>query len=372
MKTRNKMCLIFLILLTIPLVIFAQPVEKIKPNIGQPERIIIEPPDYRGGFNVNVWVGQSTYYSGEDIQIGFKTNSDAYIYIFDTDTTGATRQIFPNFYDRDNFVHGNRTYYIPDSSYNLRVVGPSGREYIKAIAIRERYRFFDRYLNFSSSDPFPQRSRGPEELINNVKSEVQQMEKSQSSQPQAITRSEQGPDKRIIIEPPYPPSHPSNYYAEDDTSFIVRGREANYGYGKVRVTSSPDNARVYIDGRYYGKTPITVSGLEYGEHSVEVYKKGYRSWTKSIDIYNRETIRVVAYLRPGESDWYSDKEGDDNLLDIDIRLQGKYEKGQKEEPSYSKNKYDKNRSGVEEKDKEIDEDKVKPYTSEKVNQQFNK
>jgi len=368
MRTHIKTLWFLLVISLIPLFIFSQPVEKaVKPYVGQPEKIIVEPPSYYGEFDVNVWVDKSTYYIGEDIRIGFRATRDSYIYIFNTDASGDTRQIFPNYYDRDNSIRGNRTYYIPDHSYNLRVIGPSGREYIRAVAIRERYRFLDMYQNFSDSEPFPQRSQGPDTIINNIKSEAQRMEKSQQVKPQYSVKPEISPDRKIIIEPPIVPHPPTRYYAEDQTSFRVAGRERPYGYGKVRISSSPDDARVYIDGRYYGKTTVTVSGLEYGQHFLEVYKKGYRRWTKYFYVDSPETIRIKAYLVQGIFDWF-----DNDSFDVDIRFQSKYEKEESEEPTYretEKNKWDIEDEDYNKEDSELKEQKISPYSSEKEKQQ---
>jgi PEGA domain len=52
--------------------------------------------------------------------------------------------------------------------------------------------------------------------------------------------------------------------------------------GTLEVNSTPDNAKVYINSRYAGRTPLRVSANE-GQCLVEVRKKGYQtseSWPK--------------------------------------------------------------------------------------------
>ena len=97
---------------------------------------------------VDVWTDQDSYYIGDRIDVYFHVNRDAYVYIFNTDTHGVTRQIFPNYYDRDNYVRGGVVYTIPDRGYSLEITGPTGREYVRAIAVTELRDFLRRYESF--------------------------------------------------------------------------------------------------------------------------------------------------------------------------------------------------------------------------------
>ena len=45
--------------------------------------------------------------------------------------------------------------------------------------------------------------------------------------------------------------------------------------GALSVTTEPDNADVYVDGRLAGQTPATVAALAAGEHRVRIVKSGY-------------------------------------------------------------------------------------------------
>ena len=60
----------------------------------------------------------------------------------------------------------------------------------------------------------------------------------------------------------------------------------------MRVSSSPSNAHIYINGEYVGKTTETVE-LYYGHYEVTVEKDGYYSETRTVrvDSHDRERIK---------------------------------------------------------------------------------
>ena len=45
--------------------------------------------------------------------------------------------------------------------------------------------------------------------------------------------------------------------------------------GTVEVRSTPSNAGVTVDGRWRGRTPLTVEDLSFGQHAVRVVQPGY-------------------------------------------------------------------------------------------------
>lgn len=44
------------------------------------------------------------------------------------------------------------------------------------------------------------------------------------------------------------------------------------GTGTLSVTSTPLNANVYLDGVYRGVTPVTITGVSYGVHQIQLKK----------------------------------------------------------------------------------------------------
>ena len=65
--------------------------------------------------------------------------------------------------------------------------------------------------------------------------------------------------------------------------------------GTLRVESLPAGAKVYIDGRMIGTTPLS-QPVTLGEHDVRLDLSGYREWTSLVRIAASETSRVTASL----------------------------------------------------------------------------
>lgn len=59
----------------------------------------------------------------------------------------------------------------------------------------------------------------------------------------------------------------------------------------VRITTTPDNVNVKIDGKPYGMSPQLIENLPIGEHEMVLEKKGYNTITKTIVV--RETLTQV-------------------------------------------------------------------------------
>ena len=79
----------------------------------------------------------------------------------------------------------------------------------------------------------------------------------------------------------------------------------------LRVTSTPDGAKVYLDGEYKGTTPITIENITSGYHQIKVAKEHYKSETERIYIsgksrknFRAKLVQISGYLR-----LYSDPAG---------------------------------------------------------------
>jgi hypothetical protein len=68
--------------------------------------------------------------------------------------------------------------------------------------------------------------------------------------------------------------------------------------GNIMVASTPDKARVLLDGKYRGDTPLTISNLAIGRYKVEVEKERYRTWEKDVVVAEKKTTSVEAVLDP--------------------------------------------------------------------------
>lgn len=88
---------------------------------------------------VRVWTSGGEgqlFYPGENVEVFFRTNRDAYVVVVDIDTRGRARLLFPTRSRDDGFVEAGRTMALPGrrAGYRLMVTGPAGLERIVAFA----------------------------------------------------------------------------------------------------------------------------------------------------------------------------------------------------------------------------------------------
>ena len=100
-----------------------------KPSSSDPELAVktaVDRPDARYGH-------------GDKLVLTVEVTEDAYVWVFDTGTSGRVHQIFPNKYDNDNFVRAGRAIAIPpqEADYQLLVSHPTGAELLTIIASKD-------------------------------------------------------------------------------------------------------------------------------------------------------------------------------------------------------------------------------------------
>ncbi len=69
-------------------------------------------------------------------------------------------------------------------------------------------------------------------------------------------------------------------------------------YGSIKVTSSPSGAYVYMDGKYRGQTPLTLTSVSAGKHAIELDLAGYYDWTSALSVSPGVTSSISAHLSP--------------------------------------------------------------------------
>ena len=96
-----------------------------------------------GQVEVEIWTDRgegSRYCAGDEIEIYFRTNVDAWVAIYDIDTRGEVHRLFPSRHHRHNFVRGGEVHRVPASrGFHFEVEGPTGWETLRAVASTDRY-----------------------------------------------------------------------------------------------------------------------------------------------------------------------------------------------------------------------------------------
>ncbi len=218
----------------------------------------------------------ATYYSGEPIFISCITGDDAYVVIYNIDSEGRLHLIYPGSPDQSGFMPANETYQIPeeDDDYSLKVTGIHGEEFICAIASSVPLRIpsiFGEEAQFSvDGDPVDLMHDIAEDMIDG------------QDAPYAVDMSHFyiGNEKECGDFPPIPP-------------FPI----PPFRFGCLQVISKPGGARVYLNGKYFGKTPTVIAGIPPGTHELVVKKKRYYLFCEDIYITEGEKERVKVRLK---------------------------------------------------------------------------
>jgi tetratricopeptide (TPR) repeat protein len=95
-----------------------------------------------------------------------------------------------------------------------------------------------------------------------------------------------------------------NYDKQAEDIYISPGKSLNLYFnlapifGKLKLTSEPEGAVVYINNNeYVGITPLTIH-LGLGIYLLELIKPNYHKWSKVVTVYDDQTISIRAKLDP--------------------------------------------------------------------------
>jgi len=109
---------------------------------------------------------------------------------------------------------------------------------------------------------------------------------------------------------------------------IVRKPSSEPFKSKIAITSNVSGARVLIDGREVGTTPVSGVTLSPGSHRIRVEKKGFESYQKQIRVDPGRTFSMQVYLdeaRPKNGRLYVDT--DPKGAKVNIQGIGKFYQG---------------------------------------------
>ena len=211
------------------------------------------------------------YFEGDNVNLKFRVNQDAFVAIYSIDSRDRVNLIFPAAPGDDNFVHGGVTYRIPDgyTDYDLVVSGPEGVENIQIIASRERFPIPDWFGASGLVNDWDNRFDFMDYINSRyfVKYEGQRFAYDRA----AIYINEWEPD---YFRPVYYPHYPG---------WTVCGNVyLDYPWG----------SSVYIDGIYWGCTPMYVPRLYVGWHTFTVCDRYGYYWESDFHITRYNTVVI--------------------------------------------------------------------------------
>ena len=71
---------------------------------------------------------------------------------------------------------------------------------------------------------------------------------------------------------------------------------------QLMISSRPQDATVFVDGKERGLAPLMVKGLSTGKHVLRVVLKGYKPWTKTVRLRPGPRIVSASLEKTGESE----------------------------------------------------------------------
>ncbi|HPI32180.1 MAG TPA: DUF4384 domain-containing protein, partial [candidate division Zixibacteria bacterium] len=220
---------------------------------------------------VEIWPNHhdGEYYEGDRIVLNFRANRDAFVAIYSIDSRGRVNLLFPAGPNEDNFVQGGVTHRLPASQadYDLVVSGPEGVENIQIVASRE---------------PFPIPDWYP---VSGIMAE--------------------GDDRMAYMDylnDRYFVGYGGQRFAYDRTAIHVNEWEEYYFQpvyypvyhpwtlaGNVYI-DYPFGATVYINGIYWGCTPLYLPRVYVGWHTITVIDHWGYCWESDIHVSRYHTL----------------------------------------------------------------------------------
>lgn len=219
-------------------------------------------------FSLRLWLDKERgdiYSPGERIRIFFQVSRDSYVKIYNYDTEGRVKVIFPNRYIPDNFVRAGETKAIEG------VIDPHTRpgvEYVQGFATTRPMFLDDREKELISKEIMPEISKDFKNFTIALKG--------------------------IIISMP-----PTAWTSSNLLSYTIRPitPPPTY-YGRIIATSQPQRAKVYLDNVYKGLTPLNLDRVTAGQHHIKLERAGYQDWSDYVSVSPSRTTTVSADLVP--------------------------------------------------------------------------
>ena len=82
---------------------------------------------------------------------------------------------------------------------------------------------------------------------------------------------------------------------------IVTATQAQSSTGNISVVSTPSDAFVYLDGISKGITPIDLTNIEQGPHTITINSSGYYNSQQPVNVYAGSNVSTTSDLTPIQS-----------------------------------------------------------------------
>jgi hypothetical protein len=73
------------------------------------------------------------------------------------------------------------------------------------------------------------------------------------------------------------------------------GLKPTAGFGVVTITSEPDGAEIYLDGKFVGNTPGKLK-IPAGTHSIVLKSSGHVDWQRALEVLKDSNVALIGEL----------------------------------------------------------------------------
>jgi len=230
-------------------------------NVGYPNH---------SDLDVFVWPDRgidAIYYPGDPIRIFFEVTRDCYVVIYDIDTRGRLHILFPFDPWQDNFVEAGRVYELPGDwdNFRLTVDGPTGTEYVQAIASPHPFDLPDWPIYINSPGFYPTTCADPELMDfragHDRISYIQRVNRKISRHRWDWCATDLARFYVHRHRPPIHPPWPRRIHIDPWPDIF---------YGEIYI-GWPIGTHIYVDGIFMGIAPCWIPGISYGHHWIRCY-----------------------------------------------------------------------------------------------------
>jgi len=85
-------------------------------------------------------------------------------------------------------------------------------------------------------------------------------------------------------------------YVDNNAATTYRVSMVPSPLGEIQVNSTPAGADIYLDNRVIGLTPLHLTDVKVGEHTIQIRKNGYQDWIANVSVIGGSMGGVEAVL----------------------------------------------------------------------------
>lgn len=220
---------------------------------------VIPKPGKKSDLKVNISTGQPLYQPREEVTVSYEVSQTAFLYLYSIDAQGKVTLLFPNKYDKDNKVEPGKGE-LPGRGYSFLTGKEEGREYLQMIASKVELPVF----------PSPESKDSQSSPFLNLATDPGEFETATTKQINETTAQK-------------------NW----DTDWV--SMEVTKKTARLSISSTPTNARIYLDGDFAGTTPDAFN-VRPGQKDVKLLMGTDLKWQEEVNAEANQVKNVTAEL----------------------------------------------------------------------------